>query len=396
MAPVINLIDTEYFAKHGHPWEQYEWLRANAPVYWHDEPDGPGFWAITKHEDVCTVSQNPEIFSTAETGVLLTDRNPMAFFGKDSMIFAFEGPEHDQYRALVSSGFSPEKAALLRPRIQEIAREILTAAMQKGTGDFVSEIALRLPAGLIAELMGMPRQDIEHLYNLTPSRHTNDDTTTTPEAVMAAFGEMLMYGQSIADLKRKSPGDDLATVWLNEEIDGVRLTDEQLKWFFLFLLQEEGARVLMASGLQLLFDHPDQRAKLMSNIDDHLVTAIEEMLRFSSPVPFFKRTAIVDTTIRGQQIKAGEPVVMFYGSANRDEDVFENPNTFDITRHPNPHVTFGGFGPHQCLGESVARVELAVMFKELLTLTPNISPNGEFERANTNLFAAIARMPVKY
>jgi cytochrome P450 len=260
----------------------------------------------------------------------------------------------------------------------------------------VSEIALRLPAGLIAELMGMPRQDLEHLFDLPPSRHTNDDTITTPEAVMAAFGEMLMYGQSIADLKRKSPGDDLATVWLNEEIDGVRLTDEQLKWFFLFLLQEEGARVLMASGLQLLFDHPDQRAKLMSNIDGHLATAIEEMLRFSSPVPFFKRTAIVDTTIRGQQIKAGEPVVMFYGSANRDEDVFENPNTFDITRNPNPHVTFGGFGPHQCLGESVARVELAVMFKELLTLTPNISPNGEFERANTNLFAAIARMPVKY
>jgi len=139
-----------------------------------------------------------------------------------------------------------------------------------------------------------------------------------------------------------------------------------------------------------------KRAKLMSNIDGHLATAIEEMLRFSSPVPFFKRIAIVNTTIRGQQIKAGEPVVMFYGSANRDEDVFENPNTFDITRNPNPHVTFGGFGPHQCLGESVARVELAVMFKELLTLTPNISPNGEFERANTNLFAAIARMPVKY
>ena len=396
MAPVINLIDPEYFAEHGHPWDQYEWLRANAPVYWHDEPDGPGFWAITKHADICTVSQNPEIFSSAETGVLLTDRNPMAFFGKDSMIFAFEGPQHDQYRALVSRGFSPESAALLRPRLREIAREILEAAMQKGTGDFVSEIALRLPVGLIAELMGMPRQDIEHLYDLPPSRHTNDDTIAPPEAVMAAFGEMLMYGQSIADLKRKSPGDDLATIWLNNEVDGDRLTDEQFTWFFLFLLQEEGARCLMPSGLQLLFDHPDQRAKLMSNIDGHLATAIEEMLRFSSPVPFFKRTAIVDTTLRGQHIKAGDPVVMFYGSGNRDEDVFENPNTFDITRDPNPHVTFGAFGPHQCLGESIARVELAVLFKEVLTMMPNISSNGDIERARTNLLAGISRMPVKY
>ena len=205
-----------------------------------------------------------------------------------------------------------------------------------------------------------------------------------------------MYGQSIADLKRKSPGDDLATIWLNDEVDGDRLTDEQFTWFFLFLLQEEGARCLMPSGLQLLFDHPDQRAKLMSNIDGHLATAIEEMLRFSSPVPFFKRTAIVDTTLRGQHIKAGDPVVMFYGSGNRDEDVFENPNTFDILRSPNPHITFGGSGSHECLGQYVARVELAELYKELLTLMPNIKSNGEFEWAKTVNIAGAQSMPVTY
>ena len=396
MAPAINLIDPEYFAEHGHPWDQYEWLRANAPVFWHDEPHGPGFWAITKYEDIRAISQNPKVFSASETGPLLSDRDPTSFFGKDSLLLAMEGPQHDRYRKLLERGFTPEKLNQLRPRIQEIAREILDAAMQKGTGDFVSEIALRLPAGLIAEIMGMPRQDLEHLYDLAPSRHTNDDTITSPEAVNDGLNQQLAYGQSIANFKRKSPGDDLASFWVNDDVEGDRLTDEEFKWFFAFFCMEEGARVTMASGLQLLFDHPDQRDKLMSNIDGHIATAIEEMLRFSGPVISFKRTATENTTIRGQHINAGDSVMLFYASANRDEDVFENPNSFDITRDPNPHVTFGGFGPHQCLGQNLARVEMAVMFKELLTLMPNIRSNGEFEREKSNLIAAIHYLPVTY
>lgn len=396
MAPAINLIDPEYFAEHGHPWDQYEWLRANAPVFWHDEPHGPGFWAITKYEDIRAISQNPKVFSASETGPLLSDRDPTSFFGKDSLLLAMEGPQHDRYRKLLERGFTPEKLNQLRPRIQEIAREILDAAMQKGTGDFVSEIALRLPAGLIAEIMGTPRQDIEQLYDLAPSRHTNDDTITSPEAVNDGLNQQLAYGQSIADIKRKSPGDDLASFWVNDDVEGDRLTDEEFKWFFAFFCMEEGSRVTMASGLQLLFDHPDQRDKLMSNIDGHIATAIEEMLRFSGPVISFKRTATENTTIRGQHINAGDSVMLFYASANRDEDVFENPNSFDITRDPNPHVTFGGFGPHQCLGQSLARVEMAVMFKELLTLMPNIRSNGEFEREKSNLIAAIHYLPVTY
>jgi cytochrome P450 len=203
-----------------------------------------------------------------------------------------------------------------------------------------------------------------------------------------------MYGQSMVDLKRKSPSDDLATTWANDDLDGERLTDDEINWFFLFLVQEEGARVLLASGLQLLFDHPDQRDKLMSDIDGYLATAIEEMLRFSTPVPFFKRTVMEDTTIRGQHMKAGDRVVLFYGSANRDEEVFDNPNTFDITRDPNPHLAFG-FGAHECLGKHLARVELAVMFRELLTLAPNIMPNGDVERMKA-LVAGMYRMPVTY
>ena len=398
MAPAINLIDPEYFAAHGHPWDQYEWLRANAPVFWHDEPDGPGFWAITKYDDIRAISRTPKIFSSYETGVMLPDPDPMGLYAQRLMMLNMDPPQHDRFKLLVSRGFTPKNAPLLRPRIEELAREILDAAMQKGSCDFVSEIAGRLPSGLIAELMGMPREDGERLYNLTEIMHTNDDAVAPPEVKMAAIGEMLMYGQSVADKKRTAPGDDLATILVNAEVDGDRLTDEEFQWFFLLLVNAGGdtTRNLLAAGLQLLFDHPDQRAKLMSNVDGHLATAIEEMLRFSSPVSHFKRTVMEDTTIRGQHIKAGERVVMFYGSANRDEDVFVNPNTFNITRDPNPHVAFGAGGPHLCLGMHVARVELAVMFRELLSRMPLVQSDGAIERMHSSFIAGIHSMPVKY
>ena len=398
MAPAINLIDPEYFAQHGHPWDQYAWLRANAPVFWHDEPDGPGFWAITKYDDIRAISRTPKIYSSYETGVMLPDPDPMGLYAQRLMMLNMDPPQHDRFKLLVSRGFTPKNAPLLRPRIEEIAREILDAAMQKGSCDFVSEIAGRLPSGLIAELMGMPREDGERLYDLTEIMHTNDDAVAPAEVKMAAVGEMLAYGQSVAAIKRKTPGDDLATILVNAEVDGDRLTDEEFQWFFLLLVNAGGdtTRNLLAAGLQLLFDHPDQRAKLVSNLDGHLATAIEEMLRFSSPVSHFKRTVMEDTTIRGQVIKARERVVMFYGSANRDEDVFENPDTFDITRDPNPHVAFGAGGPHLCLGMHVARVEVAVMFKELLTRLPNVETNGDFERMHSSFIAGIHSMPVKY
>ena len=398
MTPAINLIDPEYFAQHGHPWDQYAWLRANSPVFWHDEPEGPGFWAITKYDDIRAISRTPKIFSSYETGVMLPDPDPMGLYAQRLMMLNMDPPQHDRFKLLVSRGFTPKNAPLLRPRIEELAREILDAAMQKGSCDFVSEIAGRLPSGLIAELMGMPREDGERLYDLTEIMHTNDDAVAPAEVKMAAVGEMLMYGQSVADKKRKTPGDDLATILVNAEVDGDRLTDEEFQWFFLLLVNAGGdtTRNLLAAGLQLLFDHPDQRAKLMSDTDGHLATAIEEMLRFSSPVSHFKRTVMEDTIIRGQAIKAGERVVMFYGSANRDEDVFENPDTFDITRDPNPHVAFGAGGPHLCLGMHVARVELAVMFKELLTRMPNVEANGDFARMHSSFIAGIHSMPVKY
>jgi cytochrome P450 len=251
---------------------------------------------------------------------------------------------------------------------------------------------------LIAELMGMPREDGERLYDLTEIMHTNDDTVAPPHVKAAAIGEMLGYAQTVAERKRSEPGDDLATLLVNAEVDGDRLTDGEFQWFFLLLVNAGGdtTRNLLAAGLQLLFDHPEQRERLVANPDALLGTAIEEMLRYASPVSHFKRTVMHDTEIRGQKMKAGERVVLFYGSANRDEDVFDRPDEFDIGRDPNPHVAFGAGGPHLCLGMHVARVELAVMFRELLARMPNIEPNGPIERMHSSFIAGIHSMPVRY
>ncbi len=396
--PDINLISPETFAATGHPWEQYAWLRKNAPVYWHDEPNGPGFWAITKYEDVRTISRLPKVFSSYETSVMLPDPDPMGLYAQRLMMLNMDPPQHDRFKLLVSRGFTPKNAPLLRPKIEELARDIVDAVLAKGECDFVTEIAGRLPSGLIAELMGMPRVDGERLYDLTEIMHTNDDAIAPPEIKMNAVGEMLGYAQTVADLKRQNPGDDLATILVNAEVDGDHLTDEEFQWFFLLLVNAGGdtTRNLLAAGLQLLLDHPDQRTKLMGDLDGLLGSAVEEMLRYCSPVTHFKRTAMQDTVVGGQSIKTGERVVMFYGSANRDEDIFENADTFDVARHPNPHVAFGAGGPHLCLGMHVARVELAVMFRELLIRMPHIEAGGPIERMHSSFIAGVHRMPIKY
>jgi cytochrome P450 len=396
----IDLISPEYFAAHGHPWEQYEWLRKNQPVFWHHEPpeSGPGFWALTKYDDIKAVSRTPKVFSSFEKGVMIPDPDEGNLFAQRQMMLNMDPPQHDRFKLLVSRGFTPKNAPLLRPRIEELAREIVDAVIERGECDFVSEIAGRLPSGLIAELMGMPRSDGERLYDLTEIMHTNDDAIAPPEVKMAAIGEMLGYAQSVADFKRANPADDLATVLVNAEVDGDRLTDAEFQWFFLLLVNAGGdtTRNLLAAGMQLLFDHPDQRAKLLADVDGRLGTAIEEMLRYSSPVSHFKRTVMEDTVIGGQKIVAGDRVVMFYGSANRDEEVFDRPDEFDVLRDPNPHVAFGAGGPHLCLGMHVARVELAVMFRELLTRLPHMEPGGPAERMHSSFIAGVHAMPVRY
>jgi cytochrome P450 len=314
------------------------------------------------------------------------------------MMLFMDPPQHDRFKLLVSRGFTPKGAATLTGRIGELTRSIVDDVIERGECDLVHDVAGRLPSGLVAELMGIPRSDGERLYELTEIMHTTDDTVHSPEVRAVAAAEMLGYAQQVAERKRREPADDIATALVQAEVDGDRLTDAEFQWFFLLLVNAGGdtTRNLVAAGMQLLFDHPDERRRLGADLDRLLPSAVEEMLRYTSPVANFQRTVTADTTLRGVELHAGDRVVVFYGSANRDEEVFVDPDRFDVGHDPNPHMAFGGGGPHLCLGLHVARIEIAAMVRELMTRTPDMAPAGPFERLASSFIAGIRTMPVRF
>jgi cytochrome P450 len=314
------------------------------------------------------------------------------------MMLVMDPPQHDRFKLLVNRGFTPKAAESLRSRIEELAREIVDDVIDRGECDLVVDISGRLPSGLIAELMGIPRADGERLYELTELMHTTDPAVASVEERMAATYEMLTYAGETAARKRVEPGDDIASQLVQAEVDGERLTDAELQWFFLLLVNAGGdtTRNLLASGIQQLFEHPDERARLQDDLDTLLPTAIEEMLRYTTPVVHFRRTATADTEIRGQAITTGDKLMVFYGSGNRDEEVFAEPDRFDVGRDPNPHIAFGGGGPHLCLGMHVARVEIAVMLREILTRMPDLRPAGDPTPLASNFITGLKAMPVAW
>src|SRR6478735_9391005 len=391
----IDLVSAGSYA-HGHPWDQYRWLRDNAPVHWHPEIDGPGFWAITKYDDIRTISRQPKLFSSAARGVMMAEAGEAELAANRQMMLVMDPPQHDRFKLLVSRGFTPRNAQSLAGRVAELSQEIIDDVIERGECDLVHDVTGRLPSGLISELMGMPRGDGERLYELTEIMHTTDDAVAPPDVKMAAIGEMLGYAQLVAERKRAEPGDDIATALVNAVVDGDRLTDSEFQWFFLLLVNAGGdtTRNLLAAGIQALFEHPDQRARLMGDLDGLIPTAIEEMLRYTSPVVNFRRTAMADTEIRGTPIAAGDKLMIFYGAANRDEDVFADADVFDVGRDPNPHLAFGGGGPHLCLGMHVARLEISIMLRELLARIPDLGPAGEPSALASNFIAGVRTMPV--
>jgi cytochrome P450 len=397
MGEPIDLISPEAF-RHGHPWAQYAWLRANAPVYRHPQSGTDGFWAITRYDDVRTISRQPKLFSSAAKGPMLGEPTPEELAPNLQMMLFMDPPQHDRFKLLVSRGFTPKNAQLLADRIGELSREIVDDVIERGECDLVADVAGRLPSGLIAELMGIPRADGERLYELTEIMHTTDDAVHSRDERMMAVVEMLTYAAGVVDAKRRNPGDDIASTLVQAEIDGDRLTDGELQFFFLLLVNAGGdtTRNLVAAGMQQLFDHPAERARLAGDLDGLLPTAVEEMLRYTSPVANFQRTVMADTELGGQQLRAGDRVVMFYGSANRDEDVFADADRFDVGRSPNPHVAFGAGGPHLCLGMHVARIEIAAMFRELLARLPDLEPAGEPELLASSFIAGVKSMPVRF
>ena len=391
MTSVIDLLSPASFAA-GHPFDQYSWLRDNDPVHWHDEPDGTGFWAVTRYEDVKSVSRDTAVFSSSPT-IMIPDSEGLEI-GDHTMMLMMDPPRHTRYRKLVSPRFVRPAALRMREGIERLAAEIVDGVVDRDEFDLVEDVAGLLPSYVIAELIGIPRDDGVALYRLTEAIHAAPESL--PEgAALGAVIEMLTYAQRVWEEKTATPGDDLASALVTAEVDGHRLDQIDFQLFFMLLIDAGGdtTRNLVASGMDALLAHPEQRAILTADLD-HLPTAIEEMLRWTSPVIYMRRTATANTDVRGQQIKEGEKVVVYYGAANRDPRVFDDPDRFDVTRTPNEHLAFGGGGPHHCLGAHVARVEIEAMFAQLLTRLPDLEKAGDTEWLPSNFISGPKHLPV--
>jgi cytochrome P450 len=363
----IDLLDPATFAG-GHPADLYARLRAEAPVFRNPEAGGPGFWALTRYADVFAVDHDFQTFSSEPT-IMIADPGAGGggTLGEAKMMLMMDPPHHTAFRKLIRGEFTRPAASGKGSRLQELARQIVDQVIERGTCDFVADVAGEMPSYVIAELMGMPLDDGRELYRLTETIHSAPETLpegAIPRAVMAMFA----YGAELIARKRARPGNDLATRLLEAEVEGRRLTDPEFLLFFLLLIDAGGdtTRNLLSSGLVALNDNPEQLAWLKADLEARLPSAREELLRWTSPVIYMRRTATRDTAIGETAIAAGDKVVMYFGAANRDPERFADPERLDLSRSPNDHVAFGG-GPHVCLGQHLARIEIDAVLREVLT-----------------------------
>jgi cholest-4-en-3-one 26-monooxygenase len=400
----IDLLDRDRFTQ-DIPHEWFTYLRANAPVYKHPEPDGPGFWVMSKHADVITCNRDASSFSSqaARGGVVGLEERvgpPSEAEGAGGNLMLFmDPPDHTRYRKLVNRGFTPRMIGQLEPHIRDLTDQVLDAAVAKGDEmDFVVEVAAELPLEVIAELIGVPRDDRHKIFEWSNRMIGSEDPEyiVTDEEVFQAQVEMFMYAQQLAEQRRSNPLDDIITALLSGEVDGESLSDMDFNLFFLLLsvAGNETTRNAISHGMNALLENPDQYQLLVSDPDRHLPGAVEEVPRWASPVLYFRRNCTKDTLVGGETIREGDKISLWYISANRDEDVFDDPFRFDITRDPNPHIAFGGGGPHFCLGAQLARLEIRMLFEELAKRYPRIEALGPPDRLRSNFIGGIKHLPV--
>jgi cytochrome P450 len=408
----IDLSDPEFWLR---PLEEREGafavLRAENPVPFVKEreipdvpiPTGPGYWSLTRHADVLEASRNPEIYCSGKGATSIADLPPEfnEFFGG---LINMDEPRHGHQRRIVSRGFTPRALATLEADVQRRADETIDRVIERGECDFVGDIAAPLPLGIICDMMGIPesqRQMVFEKTNIILGLGDPDFTDNPANIIGIALGagtELAELMNEMGELRRKTPGDDLTSSLLNADLEDGAMTGAELASFFVLLVAagNETTRNAISHGMKALCDYPDERQKWMADFEGLAPTAIEEIVRWATPVIHMRRTCTRDTELGGQAMKEGDKVVLFYSSANRDEKVFADPHQFDLARTPNEHVGFGGPGPHFCLGANLARREIRVMFDRILHRLPDLEITGPPARLQSNFIHGIKRMPCAF
>jgi cytochrome P450 len=393
--PDIDLYDAGSFDG-GQPHEQFDWLRANEPVHRHPLPDGGHFFALTRYDDVRAVGKDAATYSSEPT-IMIDEPDASIDLGDHKMMLMADPPLHTRMRRLVSREFTPAASRALRPRIEQLAVQIVDEVVERGGCDLVTDVAGEMPSFVIAELLGIPLDDGRELYHLTETLHAASASVGV-EAQQAAFGQMFGYASQVYASKRERPGDDLSTLLATGELDGRPIDEVDFFLWFLLLVDAGGdtTRNLVGGGLHALFEHPEQLDALRADVDGLLPGAVEELLRFVSPVVHMRRRATRDVELRGVPIAEGDRVVMYYGAANRDPGVFEQPHRLDLRRTPNHHVAFGGGGPHHCLGAHIARIEIDALLRQVLARLDDLAPAGDAEWLASNFISGPTHLPVTF
>jgi cytochrome P450 len=389
--------------------ETFAVLRRERPVTWHprsetamfDDPNDEGFWAVVRHRDLVEVTKRHDDFISGQ-GIVFESLPPELLDAGQSFI-AMDRPRHSKIRRLVSSAFTPRQLRRIDDRIRENAKRIVDDLAPRGEADWVTDAALLLPMHNICDMIGIP--DADRLRVAERSRYVggwNDPEVMRGRPILETMFNNMVEGREftlwLAAQRREDPKDDLMSALVHAEVDGEGLTDHEVAAFFslLTIAGNDTTRQSLSLTMHALTQFPDQRAWLMEDFEGRIGTAVEEFVRWATPIMTFRRTAAHDTELAGTQITEGDKVIMFYASANWDTDVFDHPERFDLSRNPNPHVSFGGGGIHHCLGIQLARTQISALYREVLHRLPDIESVGEPVFGVNNFFHTVNHLPVRF
>ncbi|OBG97883.1 cytochrome P450 [Mycobacterium sp. E3247] len=403
LPPGFDPTDPDIYAERL-PVEELAELRRNAPIWWCDQPIGKGgfndggFWVVTKHKDVKEVSLRNDVFSSWLNGAIPRFADDMSREDIDLqrlVLLNMDPPHHTRLRRIISRGFTPRAIGRLRDELNERAQAIAKAAAAEASGDFVEQVACELPLQAIAELLGVPQEDRTKLFRWSNEMTGAQDPEYAHIDPKVSSAEVLAYAMKMAEIKARDPGDDIVTTLIQADIDGEKLSDDEFGFFVMMLAVagNETTRNSITQGMMAFADFPDQWELYKKERPE---TAADEIVRWATPVTAFQRTANQDTELSGVKIKEGQRVLMFYRSANFDEDVFTDPFRFDILRNPNPHVGFGGTGEHYCIGANLAKLTINLMFNAIADHMPDLTPLAKPERIRSGWLNGIKHWQVDY